>query len=994
MTVTDRPATRLWRDALQQLDQLLQLPLEERASILDDLKQSQPQLHSMISSMLEAEARADSAGFLETRPPPPTTSLHAGAQLGPYRIQAQIGAGGMGEVWLASRDDGLYQGEVAIKTLLPYFSGGALRERFLREAQILGRLAHPNIARLLDAGSAPDGSVYLVLEYVRGICIDTWCDEQKLTVDARLLLFLDVCAAVAQAHANLVVHRDIKPPNILVTSEGQVKLLDFGVAKLLEADASLERSDLTRMTGRVFTPEYAAPEQILGEPITTATDVYSLGVLLHVLLTGARPYGRTNNPVEIEHAVLHTEPARASQSAGVNTEATAVARGTTPARLARALAGDLDNIVARAMHKLPAERYPSVLAFADDLRRHLEHKPIQARPESVAARARKFMRRHRVGVATSLLVVLAICVGISGVIWQAQVARIEARKATAIKDFLVGIFERNSTRHPDGADAQLTTAAELLKQASQEIRTGLTDDPEVRTELLGVMSKLYSNLEMQKDAIPLLEDRLASQRKLLGTSHPDVARTLAELALSQVQSSDYATAELNVLEAQKIFRANGEESTIEYAQTYLILGQISYRLGRNQDGSIFRNFKTGYDLVVAHHPRNEERVQFLLGLAKAEYAVSKQSDADKYYEEAKTLIETGAVDVDPIIVGNFYHSYGEHLTWASRNEEGIRYMRKAIEQHQRVGGEDHPYANDAKRALGIQLAWLGQRSEAEELLRSALAGQIRMRGDADPTLTAPIRYDLGRVLLLRGEYPAAEEQLLRAIEAFRASNQPTVTFQVWLGRLRTEQGRFDLAAKDLDGIDERIAQYAGKTSWFYASALNRLGGLYLAQGKLTDAEHWFRRTVEESVTLPGLNPNRAVARVGLLRIETLRRDPQAVENARALLKEIESAVTHEETPDEEAATHMLLGVALTRAGQLQQAQPHLEKAVAIRERMDSPESPLLAEARLYLAQQQHLAGQRDAARKLVQEAARADEIETFGPQYRALLAQTRVATAR
>ena len=994
MTVTDRPATRVWRDALQQLDRLLQLPLAERAPILDDLKQSQPQLHSMIVSMLEAEARADLAGFLETRPSPAPASLHPGAQLGPYRIESQIGVGGMGEVWLASRDDGLYQGHVAIKTLLPHFSGGALRERFLREAQILGSLAHPNIARLLDAGSAPDGSLYLVLEYVRGICIDTWCDEQKLSVEARLRLFLDVCAAVGQAHANLVVHRDIKPPNILVTAEGQVKLLDFGVAKLLEADAGLERSDLTRMTGRVFTPEYAAPEQILGEPITTASDVYSLGVLLHVLLTGARPYGRTNNPVEIEHAVLHTEPARASQSAALNTEATAVARGTTSARLARALAGDLDNILARAMHKSPTERYPSVLAFADDLRRHLEHKPILARPESVAARTRKFMRRHRLGAAASLFVVLAICAGIAGVIWQAQVARTEARKATAIKDFLVGIFERNSTRHPEGAKAQQTTAAELLNQASQEIRTGLTDAPEVRTELLGVMAKLYSNMEMQKDALPLLEDRLASQRKMLGTSHPDVARTLAELALSQLQSSLYEDAERNVLEAQRIFLANGEESTIEYAQTYLILGQLSYRLGRNQDGSIFKYFKAGYDLVAAHHPRNEERVQFLLGLAKAEYARSTPDDADKYYAEAKTLIESGAVDVDPIIVGNFYHSYGEHLTWSSRNEEGVRYLRKAIEQHQRVGGEDHPYANDARRALGIQLAWLGQRAEAEELLRSALAAQIRMRGDADPTLTAPIRYDLGRVLLMRGEYPAAEELLVSAIDAFGASNQPTVTFRMWLGRLHTEQGRFDLAAKELEGIDEGIARHIGKTSWFYAQALNRIGGLYLAQGKLADAEHWFRRTVEEPNVLPGLNPNRAFARVGLLRIAVLRRDPQAAEQARVLLKEIDSAVTHEETPDEKAATHMLLGVALTRAGQQQEAQPHLEKAVAMRERMDAPESPLLAEARLYLAQQQHLAGQRDAARKLVDRAAHSHQLQQVGPQHRALLTQTRETIAR
>jgi len=345
-------------------------------------------------------------------------------------------------------------------------------------------------------------------------------------------------------------------------------------------------------------------------------------------------------------------------------------------------------------------------------------------------------------------------------------------------------------------------------------------------------------------------------------------------------------------------------------------------------------------------------------------------------------------------VGNFYHSYGEHLTWASRNEEGVRYLRKAIEQHQRVGGEDHPYANDATRALGIQLAWLGQRAEAEELLRSALDAQIRMRGDADPTLTAPLRYDLGRVLLLRGEFPAAEEHLLRAIEAFRASNQPTVTFHMWLGRLHTEQGRFDLATKELDGIDESIAKYAGKTSWFHASALNRIGGLYLAQGKLADAEHWFRRTIEEPNVLPGLNPARAFARVGLLRIAILRRDPQAAEHARVLLKEIESAVTHEETPDEEAATHMLLGVALTRAGQLQEAQPHLEKAVAMRERMDAAEGPLLAEARLHLARQQHLAGRRDAARKLIDQAARAYQMQQVGPQYHSLLGQTRAAIAR
>ena len=311
MSVDEKPATRLWREALTQLEELLEKPLEQRVQRLADIQRTQPELHSMLVSLIDADDRARRTGFLDP-PPMKKGALAPGAQLGPYRIESRIGAGGMGEVWLASRDDGLYQGQVAIKTLHPYFGGGALRERFLREALILGRLQHPGIARLLDAGVAADGGVYLVIEYVRGAAIDAWCDERKLDVEARLQLFLEVCSAVTQAHANLIVHRDIKPSNILVAGDGQVKLLDFGVAKLLEADPPAGQAELTRMTGRIFTPEYAAPEQILGEPITTATDVYSLGVLLHVLLTGARPLGISDNPVEIERAVLHDEPVRAS----------------------------------------------------------------------------------------------------------------------------------------------------------------------------------------------------------------------------------------------------------------------------------------------------------------------------------------------------------------------------------------------------------------------------------------------------------------------------------------------------------------------------------------------------------------------------------------------------------------------------------------------------------------------------------------------------------
>jgi serine/threonine-protein kinase len=986
----EKPATRLWREALAQFDALLEKPPAQRVEILADIGRTHPQLHSMLVSLLDADERASRAGFLH----PPRASegaLAPGAQLGPYRIEAPIGAGGMGEVWLARRDDGLYQGQVAIKTLHPYFGGGALRERFLREAQILGRLQHPGIARLLDAGVAADGGVYLVLEYVKGAAIDTWCDEHRLGIEARLQLFLEVCAAVTQAHVNLVVHRDIKPSNILVTHNGQTKLLDFGVAKLLETEPRAGAHELTRMTGRIFTPEYAAPEQILGEPVTTATDVYSLGVLLHVLLTGTRPYGMGDNPVEIERAVLHDEPARASVAASLDARA-AEARATTPTRLRRDLSGDLDNIIARALRKKPAERYSSVPALAEDVRRHLAHQPILARPESVGARTRKFIRRHRTGVAAAVLVVIALGIGVAGVWWQAQVARTEARKATAIRDFVVGIFERNSTSHPEGARARQTTAEELLAQAGQEIRTGLTDAPEVRTELLGMMARLYANMEMQKDALPLLEEQLASQRRSLGATHPDVARTLTQLASSQSQSGDYPATIRSATQAQEIFRANGLESALEYAQTYRILGHANYRLGKYMDGTLVKLYETGLDLVVKFHPNDPERMHMLTGLGRAEQVRGNHARSLALHLECAKLAEDGVFKLDGIERGGLYQSLGDQLNWATRNVEAETYLRKAITEYEKAGGPDHPYVSDGKRALGMLLAWQGRREEARGLLQSAFDTQRRARGDDDPQLTSVIRMDLGRVLLWRGEYVEGEQHLTRVARIWKASGQPTNTVSIQLGRLYTEQGRFDLAAKELDGIDENAAKMFGPGSWHHSSALNRIGTLHLAQGRSADARRYFERSDRETKDVEGLSPNRAYARLGLLRLALAENDSRALDTARELLTQIESAKTRQDMPDEEAAANMLLGAALSRAGKLQEAKPHLDKAVAMRARMDAPDSPALAEARLYLAQQRQSAGARDEASALLAEAARALGAHQAGPQFQRLLSDTRRGT--
>ncbi len=990
-SVRQRPATRLWVQALAHLDELLQQPLEQRDRSLADISQSQPHLHSMLVSLLAAEAQAESAGFLE--PSARTTALQPGTQLGPYRIESQIGAGGMGEVWLARRDDGLYQGEVAIKTLHPYYGGGVLRERFLREAQILSRLTHPNIARLLDAGIAGDGSVYLVLEYVRGVSIDTWCDERKLGIEARLRLFLEVCAAVAQAHASLVVHRDIKPSNILVTGDGQVKLLDFGVAKLTETDPLAERSDLTRMTGRIFTPEYAAPEQILDRPITTATDVYSLGVLLNVLLAGTRPYAAASNNLEIERAVVQDEPVRPSRAVTIVADAQRIAdaRSTTAARLQRALTGDLDTIVTHALRKAPADRYPSVLALADDVHRHLEHQPIRARAEGLAARSRKFVRRHGVGVAASAFIALAVTAGIAGVVWQAQVARTEARKAGAIRDFLIGIFERNSVAHPDGAKARQTTAAELLAQSAQQIRNDLREAPGVRQELLGVMARLYSTMDMQKDALPLLQDRLASERAALGDKDIAIARTLSEMAFSQVQVGDYEAARRSAGESIAIFHAHGAESELDYARAHGTLAQVAYRTGVAADGTMREHYQKAADLFAEHHPHNKWRIEMVLGLSRAANLDGNLEEALQHAQEAIRLVESNAVESDGIVRGSAYQTAGNALNWLGRNDEAEVLMKKAIAEYDHAGGPEHSFAIEGRRELGAFYGWVGRREEAKELLTTAVAAQERTKGVDDPELTAPLRVELGRVLLMRGEYAAAEPQLLQALEAWGRAGSPTAGVTTNLARIYTEQGRFKEAATMLADAESEAEKAFGKGSWSHVTAINRNGSLHLVQGRFGEAEADFLRARADARDPPGqLGANRANAELGLLWLSAMRGNPTLAEDASALLSQIESSSARGDMPDEEINAHLLCGIGFMRQSKLAEAEKHLKHAVQERERMDAPESLWLAEARLYLAQQQHLAGNRDVARELVRRAAEAHRMQAHvGPQHRDLMREAR-----
>lgn len=424
-----------WQRVSPLLDEILDHDDAGRAQRLASLRAEDAALADEIDMLLGRLADNDRDAFLERAPLLREASM-VGQTFGAYTVERELGQGGMGSVWLARRADGRFEGHVAIKFLNAGLMARGGSERFAREGSILARLAHPNIARLLDAGVAGGGTrPYLVLEYIDGAPIDRHCEDKALDLAARVRLFLDVLAAVAHAHNRLILHRDLKPSNILVTAAGEVKLLDFGIAKLLDdAAATGAATEITQAAGRAFTLHYAAPEQLQGGDATTATDVYALGVLLYVLLGGAHPTaGGTTAPLDEMRAVVETQPRRLSDAVlrhGIG--------GSTTTRLARALRGDLDNIVARALKKSPAERYANAALLADDLRRYLNDEPVAARPDARAYVLAKFVRRHRVGVAASAFVALALAAGVGVALVEANEAKRQRVQAEGLIEFMLG----------------------------------------------------------------------------------------------------------------------------------------------------------------------------------------------------------------------------------------------------------------------------------------------------------------------------------------------------------------------------------------------------------------------------------------------------------------------------------------------------------------------------------------------------------------------------
>jgi serine/threonine protein kinase len=501
-----------WRAVDAKLDQALELPEEGRGAWLERLNAEAPTVAIEVRRLLDIRADASFDHFLEGSAAPVALTAAAsaadlgGRRVGPYIIESELGRGGMGSVWLASRADGKYEGKVAIKFLSAAWLGEAGQERFQREGQLLARLDHANIARLLDAGVMEGSQPYLVLEYVEGEHIDRYCDSRHLDIAARVKLFIDVLDAVAHAHNHLIIHRDLKPANVLVTNAGVVKLLDFGVARLLN-DGELQ----TRAGFAMFTPEYAAPEQVLGATLTTATDVHALGLVLYVLLTGKHPFsGMTGTPADLVRHLVETD-AQLPSAAVTERARTATATFSPPAArramsatgLGRTLRGDLDNIVAKALRKDPTRRYANAGAFADDLRRFLSHQPVTARPDTMSYRTAKFMRRHRGSVASGAVLLITIIVAFVVTTLQMREARaqrdqalFQSRRAESANEFLNALLQ---------TDALSRTSAERLNLGRDLLERQYADDAPFAGRMLVMLGRQFRGLTDTNAALAVYE---------------------------------------------------------------------------------------------------------------------------------------------------------------------------------------------------------------------------------------------------------------------------------------------------------------------------------------------------------------------------------------------------------------------------------------------------------------------------------------------------------
>jgi serine/threonine protein kinase len=863
-----------WRPFSEYLDQALDLPEADRAAWLAALAQRSPQVAAAVADALSQRERSGYAEFLAE---PLVSHEHfAGATLigrhvGPYVIEAEVGRGGMGSVWRARRVDDRFETTVAIKFLHASWIGRQGEQRFRSEGQMLGRLDHPNIARLVDAGLLDATHPYLVLEYIQGEAIDAYCAAKNLNVEARVDLFLGVLAAVAHAHSHLIVHRDIKPANIFVTEDGAVKLLDFGIAKLL--DDATGAGALTKSGGTALTPQFAAPEQLLGKTVTTATDVYSLGLVLYVLLTGRHPIlTESDSSAKLIHAVLTEDAPQASS----------VINMPTPWR--RSLQGDLDNILGKALKKVPAERYASVGAFADDLKRYLTHEPIKACADTATYRLTKFVRRHRGGVLSGLLTVLVLCAATVTTFLQKleadrqrDAAQFEARHAESANEFLDFLLQS------DGGTSQASLSpAARIELGARMLELQYRGDPRFAGRMLVELSDQYRGQTFTRQAVALdtrayALGRDAQDPELMALAQCEAAyaetsagvsdsasRRLAEAKqiLTQlrtpsvilqvhcrradadlaVRTGDTAAAEQILDGARRLLEESGQTYRLAYTSVLNDLGGVYNDTLRLSEalamtkliGATHEKYGRGSTGARVIALQNEATVLSNMGEFRASLTVAED------VRNRRRAIEGDASEPLSMTV-----NAASLLVRLGRTQEGVDLARAATERARSAGNSR--WLILALRAACLGYVQLGRLPEAESALQEMTAAVGSGGSTLDPRYRGLSDTLRGIVELHRGDPEAALNSANAALAGMAGAAK---------GKLLDERPALDLAANSALalgrsteaehfarqelGVTEKVAR-GSDTSANVGEALLNLAKAEIAQGRTAEAQPLLER---------------------------------------------------------------------------------------------------------------------------------------------------------
>ena len=764
---------------------VLALPEGQRREALAELCGTDARLRAEVESLLAHEPGSDD--FLN-RPamvlsgsaldPDRGTLVDdaVGTSVGPWRIERRIASGGMGSVYLGVRTDGQFQQQVAIKVVKRGMDSEDVLRRFVQERRTLGALDHPNIARLLDAGVTPDGRPALVMEYVPGTPISDYCDERKLGIEQRLRLFRTVCEAVRAAHRVLVVHRDLKPGNILVTPEGVPKLLDFGIAKLLGEEPADAR---TIAAERRLTPEYASPEQVAGRPLTTATDVYSLGVILYELLTGRRPYKlSTRSAGEMERVIGHQTPPPPSEAPTRAPEReqsdTARLRQTTPRRLRRALAGDLDNIVLMAMRKEPERRYQSVEQLAGDVDRYLAGLPVIARPDTLGYRTNKFLRRHAMGVSVTAAVAVLGVVALGAVAWQSLVAREQSRVAREQRDAaylardqseqVVEFLRRMLLAADPANEGPEATIRAVLDHTALTIESELQAQPLVRAAVQSTIGQAYLALGLVEEASRHLESAFHTRLGLLGPEHHDVAEARLDLARLRYEQGRYTDAETLLRESLSAHEALRGRENFDTARVMNDLGAVLRAQGRLEEAEELHRRA----LSIRTQENGAESLLVAESLNNLAGVLAERGDLTGAVESARRALEIRRKLYPPKhpLVYQSVSNLGVMVGRSGEYAGAEALLREALDLERQVLDEDHPDIARTLSSLGAMVLFQSRPAEAEPMFREAL----RIREAVMPEGTQPVaiaRVNLGRCLRAMGNDAEAADMLYRGLAGLR-----------------------------------------------------------------------------------------------------------------------------------------------------------------------------------------------------------------------------------